>query len=332
MGDAAAGCVAYLTDEFLLEQGFSYAGLGWSEGNPFFGYDPVEAVEILHNFATVLREDEVAHGMVGDVHKLYGVAVSLTTQPLHLFLHSEGRGLLDFSLLIVPSWDEETHEQLDGTNLVMVFLSESDLVRSVLLGRHAEALREPSNLSTYRSYEVTGGPHIPDVPWGRAVGPAYGIFVEGTTPLDWTPVVRALFVAGHRWATEGIEPPPSASFMQAPQTEIDPVYGVITGIARDENLNAQGGIRLPDLEIGRGQFIAVDLESFLLLLGDFTDLQCEPMPDGSARFRNHGSYVSQFARHTERLVAQGFLLPADADLMIAEAASSEVGKPRACTP
>ena len=70
---------------------------------------------------------------------------------------------------------------------------------------------------------------------------------EGTTPLDWTPVARALFLAGHRWATEGIEPPPSAYLTEAPEGQIDPVYQaeygleLETGIARDENGNALGG-------------------------------------------------------------------------------------------
>jgi hypothetical protein len=169
---------------------------------------------------------------------------------------------------------------------------------------------------------------------------AYGITSEGTTPLDWTPVARALFLAGHRWTKWGKEPPPSAYLAEAPEGQIDPVYQekfgleLETGIARDENGNALGGIRLPDLEIGRGQYIALDPASFLGfgLFGAWEDLQCEPLPDGSARFRNHGKYVSQFKRHTRRLVRQGFLLRKDAKRLISEAARSEVGKPCACDP
>ena len=89
---------------------------------------------------------------------------------------------------------------------------------------------------------------------------------------------------------------------------------------------------MPDLEIGRGQYIAFDPPSFFGfgLFGTWKDLQCEPLPDGSTRFRNHGSYVSQFTHHARRLVEDGYLLPEDAHRLISEAAKSEVGKPHAC--
>jgi len=168
----------------------------------------------------------------------------------------------------------------------------------------------------------------------------FGITSEGTTPLDWAPVARALFLAGHGWATEGIEPPPSAYLAEAPEGQIDPVYlaeyglELEAGIARDENGNALGGIRMPDLEIGRGQYIALDPASFfgMGLLGAFHDLQCEPLPDGSTRFPDHASYVSRFTQQAQRLVAEGFLLPEDAERLIADATKSDVGDPSACAP
>jgi hypothetical protein len=107
-----------------------------------------------------------------------------------------------------------------------------------------------------------------------------------------------------------------------------------TGLARDENGNALGGIRLPDLEIGRGQYIALDPESFFGfgLFGAFKELQCEPLADGSARFADHASYVSQFTQQVQALAEQGFLLPEDADRLTAAATASNVGDPAACLP
>jgi hypothetical protein len=143
--------------------------------------------------------------------------------------------------------------------------------------------------------------------------------------------LRALFVAGDRWATKGICPPPNLFIEEAPVGEFDPVYGFPTGIARDENLNAEGGIQTPDLVLGRGQYIAADFVTAPFpLYGKFIDLQCEPLPDWSPRFPNHGSYVCQYAQETIKLVADRFLLRRDALQMIREAAQSDVGKPGTC--
>jgi hypothetical protein len=63
------------------------------------------------------------------------------------------------------------------------------------------------------------------------------------------------------------------------------------------------------------------------------DLACAP-PAGSQnsrpRFRNHGSYVSAYAREANRLVRQGYLLPGDAEQMIDAAGESGIGKPGSC--
>ena len=339
LGDAG-GLKGYLTPEFLFERGFSHAGIGYRNvADPMAWYLEDDPIEILNNYALWLREDDAARDMVGDLDWLYGVGVSRVTVPLLALLASEGTAVLDFSFLIVPSWPEEMFTPPEDANKIMVFLTEWDIVDSARESEvHTDALRGSS--PNYRSYEVAGGPHVPDIQWIRDVClEAYGITSEGTTPLEWTPVARALFLAGHRWATEGTEPPPSAYLTEAPEVQIDPVYQaeygleLETGIARDDNGNALGGIRLPDLEIGRGQYIALDPPSFFWfgLFGTWKDLQCEPLPDGSIRFRNHGSYVSQFTHHAQRLVAEGYLLQEGARRLISEAAQSEVGKPHACT-
>lgn len=333
----AIGREAYLTPEFLFELGFSYAGIGWHPNtvDPFGGYSSEEAVEIIHSFAKTLREDSVAVDLVGEVQKLYAVGVSLTCGPLHDLLDSPGKGLLDLTFLMGPVWPTEGYDQPPDTKNIIVFLAEADLVLSKIGSFHTDALRGSS--PTYRSYEVAGGPHIPDAPILRALGAQMGLNTAGT--LDWTPVARALFVAGHRWAMEEVEPPPSAYLSEAPEGEIDPVYKsqygleLATGIARGGSGNARGGIRMPDLELGRWQFIAVDPESWGGgLLGSFVDLKCEPLPDRSTRFPDHESYVSQFTLHAQTLVEQGFLLQADAERLIAAATASNVGDAEACLP
>jgi hypothetical protein len=106
-----------------------------------------------------------------------------------------------------------------------------------------EQFRRAAHLPDYRVYEVAGAAHLP--------GPR--------NPLDHPAVMRAIFVAADRWLRSGVEPPPSTLMEQAPAGEIDPVYGFATGIARAGDLNAKGGVRLPDLHVGRAQFIALDV-------------------------------------------------------------------------
>jgi hypothetical protein len=138
-------------------------------------------------------------------------------------------------------------------------------------------------------------------------------------------------MAGDRWVTEGIAPPPSVHLAEAPDGEVDPVYGRETGIARDDDGNARGGIRLPDVEIGRGQFIAADFDAHSAgLFGGVIDLQCTLLSHGKPRFPTHGAYVSRFVAVVNRLVADGFLLPKDANHLRRQAAHSDVGKPHIC--
>lgn len=327
---------SYITPE-ALNRGFTIAAVRWhpDEVDPFEGYSTEEAVEILSTFARTLREGPEARDLIGEVQHMYATGISKATEPLLSLLHSpEGGGLFDLWFLFVPWWAGE-HAQPPNTGKVMVFLTESDFVLSAILGLNTQILRGDS--PTYRTYEIAGGPHVPNSPEQRAIE-MWAEELAASTPLDWAPVAQALFWAGHRWAAEGLEPPPSAMLAQATAGEVDPVYQaeygleLETGIARDGDGNALGGIRLPDVALGRGQFIATNPGSFFGwgLFGDFKDLECEPLPDGSPRFRNHGAYVSQFAHQAESLVEAGFLLPEDAERMIAEAASSQVGKPGAC--
>lgn len=332
----AIGRDAYLTPQLLFERGFSYAGVGWHPDaiDPFGGYSVEDALEILHNFGKTLRESPASTGAAGSFQKLYGVGVSLTCTPLFTLLDSPGGGLLDFTFLMGPGWPHVGYEQPPQSKYVIVFLSEADFVLAEMQSEHQDTLRGSS--ATYRSYDVAGGPHVPETPAIQAMGPQMGIELEGG--LDWGPVARALFMAGHRWAAEGKEPPPSAYLTEGSHDANDPVYAkygleLKTAIARDENGNALGGIRLPDLEVGRFQYIAMQPASWGGgLMGAAVDLACEPLADGSPRFPDHGSYVSQFTQQAQKLVADGHLLQEDADRLIADATQSSVGDPSACAP
>jgi len=334
-----AGRDAYFTPEFFYNRGFTYAGIWWhpADVNPMAAYDADEANQILHNFALALRQDPATQEMVGSLTHIYGYGVSKTNEPFLKVAQSPAQSLYDYILLIVPSYFESEFQEPPGAGRMMALNVEGDRVLSRRDGEFVEELRGSSD--KYRSYEVAGGAHMPDLPWVRTASAVYGTTSEGTSPLDWTPIVRALFIAGHLWTTEGVEPPPSTWTHDAPFGQIDPLYESVygmdleTGVNRDEMGNALGGIRLPDLEIGRGVYIPVDPASFfgMGLFGAFLDKQCEPLEDGTMRFADHADYLAQFTAQAEALVADRFLLQGDADQMIAGAAASNTGDPSACT-
>ena len=320
----------FLGKAFLFGHGFSHAGICLQKDDRacegFVGAPEMLAgMGFIVSFAQALKAGQAAK-MVGDIEYLYSVGFAASADPLDDLLQGPlGQGLFDLSLLISNGWSyglvrlPETPEipVPAGAGRVMVLLSESDVVR------YGTLLRDDVTQPHYRSYEVAGGPQVSA---GRPSS------LRGVTGVDWTPVLRALFVAGDRWVSEGIEPPPSTSLDEVVAGEIDPLhtfdYGI--AIARDANLNAVGGVRVPYLELGQGQFVAIEGRDRFNLAGTFLDLACEPLADGGVRFADHEAYVEQFVAETERLMGEGFLLQDDADVMIEWAAGNEIGMPGSC--
>jgi hypothetical protein len=327
-----------LTPELLFGGGFSYAGICFTppwpgafpghlctdfQGRGGFTREGIwiegkgDAAEIVAAFARALRDDPVAHGLIGIPLKLYSSGASAPAMILDDILHSpSGANLFDMSLLEGVFWPGGIHTLPEpDAGLVMMLASEAEVIAV-----NASALR--GTAATYRSYEVAGAPHAAGVPDFPA--------------LDWAPVLRALFVAGDRWATGVADPPPSAVLAND--------ANATDGIARDENGNALGGIRLPDLEVGRRRYIALAVSAppasaglsedtyplGLPMFGGLEDLACTPKADGSARFPDHETYVRRFSEAAQQLVADGYLLQDDADRMIVEAQASSVGTPEEC--
>ena len=353
------GLDVFLGRDIVLGQGFSHASVGFSElvlnilapipglmiaGEPAFlcdrGSDPtctaVRDVEIIKQFAEALTHDTWAQSVLGDVTARHAYGASQTAEVLNEMMYgSDIEGLFDFILLMLNVWQleapvseigrpepgviPEEYVPIDGIGKVITVNAEGDQFFS-----GAEQIRNGLAHPDYRLYEVAGAPHFASIYLPKGF-PG----LETLNPLDVGPVGRAAFLAGHRWATEGVKPPQSAI-----------LDGVEDGIARDADGNALGGVQLPEIAIGRGQYVGwIDLllplpgGDFLPLLGLFQDLACEPAAGSSRdnpRFRNHGSYVSAYAHQANQLVQQGYLLPEDAERMIDAAGDSSIGKPRSC--
>ena len=353
----AAGLVgrdAVLTRQLLFGNGFSYAAVGFGTNgfnilNPRAGglvlaggpvtrpgaFNPAGIVdeEILVQFARALTSHPFATSILGAVERQYAYGFSQTTAVLLETLHSPGgEGLFDLTLLHIALWKPpfqrpgvfdslpDQFQPLRRVGRVLFVESVGDQIVS-----EAEQFRRAANEPDYRVYEVAGAAHAP----------------TPRNPLDHFMVARALFSAGDRWVRSGFAPPPSTLIGHDPVAGVDPVYselGLVTGIERDADGNAVGGVRLPDLELGRALFIAADFSFEILpgvagLAGAMVDLACEPAPGAATnepRFPNHGAYVRRFVQEVDELRAEGFLLADDAEALKEQAAVAAVGKPESC--
>lgn len=343
--------------EFLFGRGFRHATVGFGEffrnildpeaEDAVIGGEPVSAkmipgvrdVEILKQFAEALSTDPYALNMLGQVKRKYAFGVSQSAEALFEIQYGQGAaGLFDLTILQLALWRPvfaepavlavlpEQFSPLADIGKVMLVASEGD---QIITGSapFRDAVEGPDAQRNYRLYEVAGAPHL-----------ALDIQLDPTTrtnPLGVEAIVRAALVAGHRWVRRGIRPPRSRLLVSASHGEVDPVYGFETGIARDANLNARGGIRFPDVAIGRALFVASSsaeiVPGFPGLAGVWFDRACA-RKEGTdrPRFRSHKAYVKRVARRALRLVRRGYLLPIDATSLIHKARESDVGRPGAC--
>jgi hypothetical protein len=317
----------FVGPELLFGQGFTHAGICWQppagfmEEHPCLEFESGEGSEIsvISSFAESLRSEETKQ-LVGDVDALFGIGFSNSAEPLQWLLRDPvGQNIFDLTILFTTDWPfvNDPFAALpadfpvsilppESAGRVLVAQSEADVILF-----NGALHRDDGSRSNYRSYEVAGAQHVQgsEFPLGQG----------------FVPVMRALFTAGDRWVTDGVEPPASAAFEVAPPDEIDPVYGRVTGIARDENLNALGGIRLPDVALGRSQFIATDTTDLVdsIWFGIEQDLTDEPLADGTPRFASHDAYVARFVDETAGLVNEGFLSPEEAYRVIEAASAKE---------
>lgn len=292
--------------------------------------------EILIQFSQALTSHAYAQSVLGEVNQLYAYGISQTSDVLletrRNLAQTSQLDLFDFVLLHTAAWPPRPEFQpaydfldgefqpLDDGGLVLIVNTEGDLLLN-----DAEQFRRVQGYPQYRLYEVAGAAHA----------------VSEDNPLDHNAVARAIFAVGDRSVRTGETPPPNTLLETAAPGEIDVVYGVETGIARDGDRNARGGVRLPDMAVARAQFIASDPETnhpalppaFAPLSGSMVDLACEPHAGSGTdepRFPNHGAYVSLFTQAVSRLQQQGFLLAPDAEALQEQAAASETGKPGTC--
>jgi Alpha/beta hydrolase domain len=209
---------------------------------------------------------------------------------------------------------------------VLTFQTETDLT---ILGYLPD--RQPDS-SRFRLWEVAGTAHADT--YTLTVGqndlgdsteaaeilvtsdPVPG-FISCDSPINSGPqhfVLKAAVAALDRWVRGGAAPP------RAPRL-------ATTGaaIARDEHGNALGGIRTSYVDVptvalsGEGQSGA----SFCRIFGTTVPFDAAKL---AALYPSHQAYVAAVERSTDRAVRAGFVLAADAPLIVGAAAESDVGQ------
>jgi hypothetical protein len=134
-----------------------------------------------------------------------------------------------------------------------------------------------------------------------------------TTPAGWQPALRAHFLQGHKWVTQGEAPPTS--------TRLATTSGGV--IARDSNGNAllvditgASAPRLPFVELGEATFIVPkSLTGIELLLGTYSP----PRTIEELGFSSFGEYLAAFQAALNAQMQSGYMLEKDADVLLERA-------------
>ena len=237
------------------------------------------------------------------------------------FTHPEFRGVTEEPLTYADIVARVTARgQVPPKMLVTNMTTDYFSIRASLARTGASGTADRPVPDSVRIYDVAGASH------GRATASTCQ-YPPGR--LDFFPVMRATLLNLDRWVRDGIEPPASRlmplearadekTLLQAPKHL---PTAVAQAPKRDADGNPLGGVRLPDIEAPLGTHGAQNLP--------LTDRACNlnaayiafAKSSLAERYANQEQYVSRIRAAAGKLVADRFLLEADA-LEIERAARS----------
>jgi len=261
------------------------------------GPEVVADNDILREFATALRQSS-ATSFIGKVARLYAIGFSDSGNTVHQIYKPFGHKLFDITFACTAGYVEPVN--IAGQKPIIVFNTEADF--------DPRAVPNPA-FPQYRWYTVAGGGHIPDAALTRQFFPnppeagSPAPPVEGTSPINWLPFVRAIFAAGDQWVRNNVQPPPSVTLKLTSD-------GLVL---RDDKGNALGGIRHPALEMREAVFMPSVIRGNWALFGGYGSLRKRLQPNEFA------GYLGEFTKKAEVLVGGRYLMPAGRDRMIAQA-------------
>jgi hypothetical protein len=315
---------SYLGRPFLFNRGFVHASVGYStfanrildptahdvfiEGGVVDDNGHTDD-EIIVDFARVLRSDP-AVALIGPAARRYLAGFSDSSDPVKRIVAS---GLAeDVFDLVVPiiTWDMDNPQDNPEASIEADKYSGKVISVNSELEWHVGRALEDRGTSPdhYRYFIVPGTPHISDPLCDGSLG-------NRTTPAGWQPALRAHFLQGHEWVTQGVAPPTS--------TRLATTSG--GAIARDVKGNAllvdttgTSAPRLPFVELGEATFIVPRaLTGLDRLLGTYAPQPPPTIEDLS--FPSFEDYLAAFEKALNAQKQAGYMLKEDAKVLLERA-------------
>jgi hypothetical protein len=337
----------HMGDDLVLGSGNVYVGVIWDKnavealGNGSIA-EPADGYTILHDAAALARNPaehlpaDVAAAPASERVVAYGYSQTgslLRTWFFERMNTGENSPSFDGALvagaagvcldLPTSEWVPCEGPLADGAK-VIVLAPETD----VEWGSYLERGEHPD----YRVIEIPGVSHIPS---SAADFRDHGM--PDQNPVDFGPIFRAALVNLQAWL-DGVEPPPSImlELSDAAPREFD--GAAIRFVARDDDGNALGGVRLPHLrtvlddgrEVGAplGQYtgFAWDYEDsnfFFTISGTFTPFSPERI---AALYPDRATYLEAVKAAAEDLAAKRYILEEDAQAYVEAAQQADLGR------
>ncbi|SEH16647.1 hypothetical protein SAMN04487967_2762 [Natronorubrum sediminis] len=264
-----------------------------------------------------------------NVKHVIATGMSQSAQYLRYYLNEiqETHGLVDgFLPFATTHTPEEPADQRDDLVPVLWVVSEDE----------ADRVRR-SDSGLFKLWEVTGTSHInywlmawagamdvrdfegDDPGWDPLEAGQYGERADadyGDCQGNYFPM-RYAYKSGlshvNEWVKRNEEPP------AAPRIERDVASDGTVEVVTDEYGNAKGGLRLPPIDVPVAFYDARSCDSY----GQTFRLEESEL---ERLYPTHKAYVAKIREATEAAVDDGYLLPADADALLARAEASSIGK------
>lgn len=183
-----------------------------------------------------------------------------------------------------------------------------------------------------RVYDIAGSAHAI-----TARAPAECQLPPGAQ--DWTPISRATLLHLNAWVASDTSPPPSRLMALEPAPDyamLAPGYlpnAVVQVPKRDADGNDVGGVRLPDVDAPLGTHLALNrpLTRPCMLIGAWSPFAAtkaqresanDARPSLAERYVNRDGYVNRVRASARAAMADGFLLPEDAAVIVESAATT----------
>jgi len=319
---------SYLGRPFLFDRGFLHASVGYStfanrildptakgvfiRGGVFDGNGRTDD-EIIVDFARALRSDPLARALIGPAApdgRRYLAGFSDSSDPVKRIVASGlAEGVFD---LVVPiiTWDMDNPQDNPEASIEASKYSGKVISVNSELEWHLGRALEDRGTSPhqYRYFIVPGTPHISDPLCD-------GTLSNRTTPAGWQPALRAHFLQGHEWVTQGVAPPTSTRLATTSSGG---------AIARDSNGNAllvditgASAPRLPFVELGEAKFI-VPIPGATQPPGVLQGTYAPQPPPNTQQlgFASVNEYLAAFGEALNAQKQAGYILNEDAEVLL----------------